>query len=41
MGTQELMIWQLTDAEPDFELDPIQVHEYTVDIAKRFFLFPL
>lgn len=34
METQELMIWQLTDAEPDFKL-------YTVDIAKRFFLFLL
>lgn len=34
METQELIIWQLTDAEPDFKL-------YTVDIAKRFFLFLL
>ena len=40
METKELMIWQLMDAEPDFELDPIQVHEYTVDIAKSFFCFP-
>lgn len=40
METQELMIWQLTNPEPDFELDPVQVHEYTVDIAKRFFCFP-
>ena len=41
METQELMIWQLMDAEPDFELDPIQVHEYTVDIAKSFFFVSL